>query len=79
MMTFIVYAQPYLQALSCFLLQPFDDSEACFHADVGELSNLRIEVWLSHPPNKEAGSPYLKDKFEHKSYFAFIFSVNLYL
>lgn len=60
--------------------EPFDDFEACFYAAVGEFRNLRTKVCLPLPPNKQASSPYLKDKFEHKSYIAFVFSVkDLYL
>lgn len=46
MMTFTVFvcAQPYLCSPSVGFLQPFDDSEACFYAAVGEFSNLRTEV-----------------------------------
>lgn len=67
MMTFtgFVHAQPYLWVLFWVFLQPSDDFEACFYAAVGEFSNLRTKVWLPCPPNKQASSPYLKDKFEH--------------
>lgn len=55
--------------------QPFDDFEACVYAAVGDL-----ELNMTAMPTKQTRSLYLKDKFEHKSYTAFIFSVkDLYL
>lgn len=66
--------------LVLFFLQPSDDFQACFDAALGEFGSFRTEIRLLHPPNKQANSSYLKDKFEHKSYIAFIFSVKgLYL
>lgn len=48
-----LFVHSHTYRLCCALfLQPSDDFEACFYADVGEFSNLRIEVWLSHPPNE---------------------------
>lgn len=54
--------------------EPFDDFEACFYAAVGEFKT----EYDCH--DHQTCSPYLKDKFEQKSYTAFIFSVkDLYL
>lgn len=55
--------------------QPFDDFEACFYAAVGE---FRTEQDC-HTDQTDIFF-ILKNKFEHKSYNAFIFSVeDLYL
>lgn len=55
--------------------EPFDDFEACVYAAVGDLELNRTAM-----PTKQTRSLYLKDKFDHKSYAAFIFSVkDLYL
>lgn len=77
MMTFIDFINDsHIYVFLDFFFQPFDDFEACFYAAVGEFTELNMTAM----PTKQTCSGYLKDKLEHKSCIAFIFSVkHLYL